>query len=142
MRRSILFQLMDVLLGLVRALFADKADLAMENLALRQQLAVLYRKNPRPRLNDLDRAFWAALKGQLYSWADALIIVKPDTVVRWHRDAFRRHWARLSASGRPGRPQVTAEVRALIRAMATDNPTYVKPPVMWSREARCWYALR
>jgi putative transposase len=127
--RRILFQLMDVLLSLVRTLFAAKADLAMENLALRQQLAVLHRKNPRPRLNDLDRVFWAALKGQLSTWSDALIIVKPDTVVRWHRDAFRRYWARLSASRRPGRPRVTAEVRALIRAMATDNPTWGAPRI-------------
>ena len=125
-----LFQLMDALLGLVRTLFATKADLAMENLALRQQLAVLHRKNPRPRLNDLDRAFWAALKGQLSTWSDALVIVKPDTVVRWHRDAFRRHWTRLSASGgRPGRPRVSTEVRALIRAMATENQTWGAPRI-------------
>jgi hypothetical protein len=80
---------MGLLFLLVRALFADKADLALENLALRQQLAVLHRKSPRPRLNALDRAFWTVLKGQLATWADALIIVKPETVVRWHREAFR-----------------------------------------------------
>ncbi len=130
MHRSILFQLMDVLLNLVRTLFAAKADLAMENLALRQQLAVLHRKNPRPRLNEMDRAFWAAMKEQFAAWSDALVIIKPDTVVRWHRDAFRRHWARLSASGRrPGRPRVSTEVRALIRAMATDNPTWSAPRI-------------
>ena len=104
MRRRILLQVMDMLFSLVRTLFADKADLAMENLALRQQLAVLQRRNPRPRLNDLDRAFWAALKDQLATWADALIIVKPETVIRWHRAAFKRHWAMLSGSGKhPGR---------------------------------------
>ena len=115
MRRRILFHVMDLLFSLVRTLFADKADLAVENLALRQQLAVLHRNNPRPRLNDIDRAFWAALKGQLATWTDALIIVKPDTVVRWHRTLFRRHWARLSGSGRhPGRPRVPAEIRKLM----------------------------
>ncbi len=119
----ILFQLMDILFSLVRTLFADKADLAMENLALRQQLAVLQRKNPRPRLNDLDRAFWAALKDQLTTWTDALIIVKPDTVVRWHRAAFTRHWAKLSGSGKhQGRPRIISrELRMLIRRMATEN---------------------
>ena len=130
MRRRILFHVMDMPFSLVRTLFADKADLAMENLALRQQLAVLHRKNPRPRLNDLDRAFWAALKDQFASWADALIIVKPDTVVRWHRDTFRRYWARLSRSGlHTGRPRVPAEIRALIRTMATDNATWGAPRI-------------
>lgn len=122
MRRLVLFHIMDVLLALVRSMCMSKADLALENLALRQQLAVLQRTNPRPRLNDLDRAFWAALQGQLTTWTEALLIVKPDTVVRWHRTLFRRHWARLSGSGRPpGRPRVSAEVRKLIRRMATEN---------------------
>jgi len=122
MRRLVLFHVMDILLSLVRSLFSDRAELALENLALRQQVAVMQRKNPRPRLNDYDRAFWAALKGQLATWTDALIIVKPDTVVRWHRNLFRRHWARLSGMGRhPGRPRVSYEVRRLIRRMATEN---------------------
>jgi len=122
MQRRILFHFMNLLFSLVRTLFSDKADLALENLALRQQLAVLHRKNPKPRLNDFDRVFWAALKDQLTTWADALIIVKPDTVVRWHRAAFKRHWARLSGSGKhPGRPRVSRELRNLIRRMATEN---------------------
>jgi hypothetical protein len=83
--------------ALVRAPFPNRADLAAENLALRQQLAVLSRRSQRPRLNDLARAFWAAMKDQFENWAGALIIVKPDTVVRWHRDAFRRHWAKKSS---------------------------------------------
>jgi len=122
MQRLVAFHIMGILFSLVRTLFTDRTELALENLALRQQLAVLQRKNPRPRLNDLDRAFWAALKCQLTTWTDALIIVKPDTVVRWHRTLVRRHWAQLSGSGRPpGRPRVPAEVRELIRRMATEN---------------------
>ncbi len=117
-----MLQLMQTMFALVRNLFADRADLAVENLALRQQLAVLYRKNPKPRLNEFDRVFWAALKDQFTIWADALIIFKPDTVVRWHRAAFKRHWAKLSGSGKhPGRPRVSRELRNLIRRMATEN---------------------
>ena len=117
-----MLQLMQTMFLLVRNLFANRADLAVENLALRQQLAVLNRKNPRPRLNDLDRVFWVAMKEQFTNWTDALLIVKPDTVVGWHRAAFKRYWAKLSGSGKhPGRPRVSRELRLLIRRMATEN---------------------
>jgi len=63
-----------------------------------------------------------ALRNRWSDWANALIIVKPDTVVRWHRAAFKRHWARLSGSGKhPGRPRVSKEIKALIHKMATEN---------------------
>ncbi len=127
-----MLQLMQMMFALVRNLFADRGDLAMENLALRQQLAILKREKPRPLLDDLDRAFWVALKKELATWAAALIIVKPETVVRWQKLRFRKHWAKKS--GRPpGRPSVSKEVRELIRKMATSNPTYVKPTVMWNQ---------
>jgi putative transposase len=108
-----MLQLMQMTFVLVRNLFADRADLAVENLALRQQWAVLKRNRAQPRLDDMDRAFWMALKEQFAEWTSALTIVKPETVVRWHRDAFRRHWARTSArpSGRPGRAQPPCGVR-------------------------------
>ena len=95
----------------------------MENLALRQQLVTLKRIRPRPRLDDMDRAFWMALKEQFADWADALIIVKPETVVRWRRDAFRRHWAKKSA--RPsGRPGISKDLRDLINKMVSANATW------------------
>jgi len=121
-------QLMQMMFVLVQKLFADRADLAAENLALRQQLAILNRKSQRPRLNDFDRAFWAAMKDQFESWAGALIIVKPATVVRWHRDAFRRHWTKKSAHP-PGRPGISKDLRDLIVKMATANPTWGSPRV-------------
>ena len=123
-----MFQLMQMMFALVRKLFADRADLAAENLALRQQLAVLSRRSQRPRLNDIDSAFWAAMRDQFENWAGALIIVKPDTVVRWHRDAFRRHWAKKSAHP-PGRPGISKDLRDLILKMATANPTWGSPRV-------------
>jgi hypothetical protein len=96
---------MRILLDMVSAIARSRANLAIENLALRQQVAALKRERPRPRLSDLDRLFWVALREGWRDWANALIIVKPETVVRWHQAAFKRHWARLSGSGKaPGRP--------------------------------------
>jgi len=125
---------MQMTLALVQALMASRMELALENLALRQQVAALKRERPRPRLTDLDRLFWVALRERWSDWANALIIVKPETVVRWHQAAFKSHWARLSGSGKtPGRPRVSRQTRALIRKMAAENRTYVKPTVMWNQ---------
>ncbi len=121
-------QIMQMMFALVRKLFADRADLAAENLALRQQLSVLSRRSRRPHLNDIDRAFWAAMKDQFENWAGALVIVKPATVVRWHRDAFRRHWTKKSAHP-PGRPGISKELRDLIVNMATANTGWGSPRV-------------
>ncbi len=120
---KILMQLMAMMLSLVRTLFADKASLAFENLVLRQQLVVLQRRTPRPRLDDFDRAFWATLKDHFTAWADALVIVKPETVVRWHTDAFRKHWARKSGPG-PGRPRILQQHIDFIKRISGDHPEY------------------
>ena len=69
-----------------------RRELALENLALRQQLAVLYRSVERPRLSDVDRGFWMLLRRIWTDWERVLVIVKPETVVRWHRSGFRRYW--------------------------------------------------
>jgi transposase InsO family protein len=112
------------ILGALVAGMRPRASLVLENLALRQQLAVLYRATPRPRLCPLDRAFWAALSQAWSRWADTLVIVKPATVVAWHRRGFARFWAWKS---RPlGRPPLDTETVALIERMATENP-------LWSR---------
>ena len=121
MAARIVAQLMDVLFSMVRSLCMSKADLALEVLALRQQLAVYRRKHPRPRLTDLDRAFWAALKGQFAGWADALIIVKPETVVKWQKKRFRDFWRRKS---KPGRPAIDRQHISFIRRISTDHPEY------------------
>src|ERR1700687_4247087 len=89
----------------LRALCRSWSELAIENLALRQQLAVLSRHHPRPRLTAADRGFWALLRRVWTSGTDALIIVKPDTVVAWHRTGFRLYWRVRSRHKRgPGRP--------------------------------------
>ena len=72
----------------IRALFLSRADLLTENLALRQQLAALKRQRPRPPLDDVDRAFWVALRASWPGWASRLLIVDPNTVAKWDRERF------------------------------------------------------
>ena len=103
------------------------AYLAAENLALRQQLIVLKRNQTRPKLKERDRLFWALLSRIWSGWRDALLIVQPDTVVRWHKKAFKRYWRRRSRSGKRGRPAMDSEVRALILKMAYANPFWGAP---------------
>ncbi|MFQ5550569.1 MAG: integrase core domain-containing protein [Gemmatimonadales bacterium] len=106
----------------IKATCLSRGDLVLENLALRQQIAALQRERPRPRLNDTDRAFWVALRQSWSLWASRLIIIKSDTVAKWNRERFRRHWAKISQAHRgPGRPRVEAEIRRLIRQMARDG---------------------
>jgi hypothetical protein len=104
---------------------------AVENLALRLQLAAFKRKHKRPVIRQLDRLFWAGLSEFWSGWRDSLVFVRPDTVVRWQRDRFRRFWARLSQPkrGRRGRPALAAETRQLILQMATANPLWRAPRI-------------
>ena len=95
--------------------------LAFENAALRQQVAIIRHKRRRPHLSSADRLFWVLLRREWPGWQGALVIVKADTVVRWHRQAFRWFWAWKSRRRRPGRPRIDSEARALIRKMALEN---------------------
>jgi putative transposase len=98
----------------------SRRQLAIEILALRHQLGVLRRSVKRPRLSDADRGLWVLLARRWSSWSDALIIVKPATVVRWHRAGLRRYWTWRSRP-KGGRPAIDPEVRRLIKRMATAN---------------------
>jgi hypothetical protein len=80
------------ILAVIRVFFRSRGDTAMEILALRQQLAALKRKRPRPRLNSLDRLFWISLRRFWSRWDAVLVIVKPETVVGWHRTDSRLSW--------------------------------------------------
>jgi hypothetical protein len=102
--------------------------LAVENLALRQQLAVLHRRRPRPQLAWTDRLFWIAISRAWSRWRHVLVVVKPDTVVRWHRSAFRRFWTWRSRRP-PGRPPTDRDVRSLVRRMALANPLWGAPRI-------------
>jgi len=80
------------LLLAVLAFFRTRRQLAVEILALRHQLGVLKRSVKRPRLSNVDRGLWVLLSRRWARWSDALIIVKPATVIKWHRAGFRRYW--------------------------------------------------
>ena len=105
----------------IRALAAGRARLIVENLALRQQLAIYCRTTKRPKLRPRDRVFWVWLSRLWPDWRSALIGVQPDTVVGWDRQGFRLYW-RWKSRSRGGRPQIPTEVRGLIRRMSLNRP--------------------
>ena len=106
----------------IQAMCRCRADLVIENLALRQQVATLKKERPRPALDDSFRAFWVAFRTAWPGWASRLVLVKAETVAKWHRDRFRRYWAKIPQQGRgPGPPRVEAEIRRLIQTMAQDG---------------------
>jgi len=109
--------------------FKTRRSLALENLALRQQLAVLQRSVKRPQLSNVDRGMWVLLYRVWTEWASVLVIVKPETVVRWHRTGFKHYWTWKSRRHRLGRPGVAPEVRELIRDMCRANPLWEAPRV-------------
>ncbi len=115
-----LVKLSVALLHGLRALFRSREEQAIIELALRQQLAVYAQKRPRPRLSPLDRAFWVTLSRLWPQWRNHLVVVRPETVVRWHREGFRRYWQSISTPG-PGRPPISEETKAIIVKMATEN---------------------
>jgi transposase InsO family protein len=117
-----------VRLLLIRGVLRDRAELAAENLALRQQLAALQHKSKRPRLRKRDRIFWAILSCVWRNWRSALLIVQPETVVRWHREGFKLFW-RWKSRAKPGRPRIEAEIRQLIRRMSRENPSWGVPRI-------------
>ena len=87
-------------------------------MALRRQLAVYQRTTKRPQIGSGDRILWSCLARHWSGWGDALVFVQTGTVIAWQRKRFRDHWAKLSKHGRPGRPTVSEEIKALIRKMS------------------------
>ncbi len=104
--------------------FADHRDLLLENAALRQQLAVYQRTGSQPKLTAADRLFWVWLSRFWQPWRSSLLIVKPETVVKWHRQAWKRYWTWKSRRGSRGHPRIPLEVRELIIRMARENPLW------------------
>ena len=117
------------LLSLIPTALKLRSELALENLVLRQQLAVLKRQVRRPKLRQADRFFWSVLSHSWRDWKNILLIVKPETVLRWHRKRFASYWTRLSRKSRPGRPGKDREIQDLIRKMASSNPLWGAPRV-------------
>jgi putative transposase len=115
--------------SILASAFRHRQGLALENLALRQQPAVYQRRHSRPRLRPQDRLFWVWLSKVWSQWRSALSIVKPETVLRWHREGFKLFWTRLSRRKDSGRPPVNAQVKALIKQMAQANPLWEAPRI-------------
>ena len=103
--------------------------LQLEILALRHQLGVLQRSVKRPKLTPADRLLWAWLCAVWNDWQSSVFIIKAATVIGWHRKGFRLFWAWKVRHGKPGRPAVPKEVRALIRTMSRENPLWGAPRI-------------
>jgi len=116
-----------ILFHSLRALGRSRSDLLLENVALRQQINALIQAKPLPRLQPEERMLWVALRRTWSRWQDALLVVQPETVVAWHRKAFRRYWTTLSRG--PGRPRLDAEVRQLVVWMASENASWGAPRI-------------
>ena len=119
-----MFSLFCFLLAILASPFKSKSRLEAENAALRHQLVVLRRKmRGRVRLTNSDRMFFI----QLYRWFPSVLkvitVIRPDTLVRWHRAGFRWYW-RCKSRSFGGRPQIDTQLRALIRRMSVENPLW------------------
>ncbi len=113
MLRCRMLQLIFLVLRSLLSAFLSWRDVALENLVLRHQLQVALRTNPTPRLRSPDRVLWVWVRRLWPSWSDHLLIVRPETVLRWHRRGWRLYWTWKSRTA-PGRPRLSPEIRELI----------------------------
>jgi putative transposase len=125
-----MFRFIGLCLGTLVRFFRVRRSLLLENLVLRQQLAVLKRRRRRPCLSPFDKLFWVAVRRFWSGWEQALIVVTPETVIRWHRAGFRLYWKLISrVRTRVGRKPTPKEVRELIFRMVVENPTWGAPRI-------------
>lgn len=109
----------------LRAMLILKTNLAIENLALQQQTAVFGQQSvKRPKLRPRDRVFWVWPSQVWPNWRSSLIIVQPETVIRWHGHRFKLYWRRKSRRRKPGGPRIERVIPDLIRRMSRENPTW------------------
>lgn len=118
-----------ILLDTLRDLLRPRGDLLLENLALRQQILVLQRTNPKPPFNTADRTFWVLLCRWWAGWLRPLRLVKPETVIAWHRKGWRLWWKWKSKPKEIGRPRIPWEVIELIKRISRENPTWGAPRI-------------
>ena len=123
--KTILLPLLATLADLLR----NRAVLHLEILALRQQLAMVTRKDRKLRFRRRERLFWVWLYRIWPGCQETLAVFKADTLVRWHRQGFRLFWTWKSSRRRGGRPSISPEIRALIRRLSRENPLWGAPRV-------------
>src|SRR6202049_2317148 len=125
-----MFRFVGLCFGMLVRFFRERRSLLLENLALRQQLVALKRRHPRPSLGLFDKLFWVIARRVWSAWKQSLMIVTPETVVRWHRTGFRMYWRLISRVRKQvGRRPTPKEVRELIFRMAAENPTWGAPRI-------------
>src|SRR6266516_3619845 len=125
-----MFRFVGLCFGMLVRFFRERRSLLLENLALRQQLVALKRRHPRPSLDLFDKLFWVIARRVWSAWKHSLILVTPETVVRWHLTGFRIYWRLISRVRRPiGRRPTPKEVRELIFRMVVENPTWGAPRI-------------
>jgi len=118
-----------MILVFVRGLIVNRIKLSLELLALRHQLVVLRRTVQRPQIQNRDRRFWIVVSRIWNDWQKALIIVKPETVIKWHRQGFTLYWRWKSRARQTGRPKLDKEIRDLIRRISDENPLWGVPRI-------------
>src|ERR1700730_1444877 len=121
-----MFDLFRFWFGAALRILRDRRGLMLENLTLRQQLAVLKRKHPRPRLGPLDKLFWVLVRRLWSQWKEALFLVQPEAVVRWHRAGFKLYWAMLCKVRKRvgGGRRISKPICDLIFQMVAENPSW------------------
>src|SRR5499427_4931449 len=125
-----MFSYIELWFGLLTRCLQSHRNLLLENLALRQQLVVLKRKHPRPRMEAVDRIFWVFARRFWGAWKQSLVLVNPETVVGWHRAGFRLYWSWISkARKQVGRHSLSKEVRDVIFRIMAENPTWGAPRI-------------
>ena len=118
---QIVVRLLADLVGLIALSLRPRRSIEAENLFLRRELALFKERGIRPRRVDAATRLSLALLSRLFDWRDALVVVRPETMIRWHRAGWRLFWRFKS---RPGRPRIPVELCQLIRRMATENPLW------------------
>ncbi len=125
-----MIRILKLLFSLIPDALCSRQTLLLEILALRQQVAVLKAKNPKPRLHLADRAFWIALRHFWSGWEQRLVLVRPETVVRWHQIGFKFYWNWLTRKRISlGRKATNREQRELIFRMVVENRTWGAPRI-------------
>ena len=118
----VLIRFFIILIKILQIIRKSREELVLENLALRQQLAVYQTKKTKPKINDEDRCFWIALKQSWSKWMDLLVIVKPETIIDWQKRRFKKHWTKISTKDKkPGRKRIKKEIKDLIYRLAGEN---------------------